>query len=127
MELTQNTLRGSSLPPLLVTGAGDAFSGGKMLEIWDFRFRKTAPRSRKRAPTAKNLFFREGRAPGAHVEHRCGTPQSFLVVAAGELFLVLKLAKNTFSAPEKRLPGHKNELRLPKFYFSVRVGHLEPT
>ena len=72
----------------MVTGAGEAFSDAKMLEIWDFRFRKTAPRSRKRAPTAKILFFREGRAPGAHVEHRCGTPHSFLVVAGGELFLV---------------------------------------
>ena len=36
-----------------------------------------------------NLFFREGTTHGAHVEHRCGPPQSFWWSVAVRFFLVL--------------------------------------
>ena len=108
-------------------GGGELFLVLELVKKSVFGSRKTPPRSQKRAPTTKMLFFREGGAPGAHVKPRCGTPHSFLVVAAGEIFLVPKCSKFGIFASEKLLPGHENELRLPNCYFSVRVGYLEPT
>ena len=90
LELTQNTL-GKLSRDFWRPVAVKLFSEPKLAKKHVFGFRKTAPRSQKRAPTGKIVFFRRGRTPG--VDRPVGQAKT--------LGLVIKKILRTFSVHEK--------------------------